>query len=98
MTIYLIVVICSYFAFTNTTSYLLSISPLKTESSSEYDKNVTYWKFYCGLSVEHNGIYNEDDREIYFNSDDEKKVLYNYYRISQFVIEFSDELEREVNS
>jgi len=74
--IFLLVLLCSYFVFTNTTSYLLKISPLyKNNTIVEDGKNSTYWKFYCGLSVDANGLYNDKDVEAYFNSSDEKKLL-----------------------
>ena len=75
--IFLIILLVSYFSFTTLTTTLIKVSPLNTkvENSEKLEKNVTLWKFYCGLSVEHNGIYNVDDQEIYFNSDDEKGLL-----------------------
>ena len=73
--VFLLILSCTYFLFTNTTSYLLKISPLYKNNTQEEGNNSTYWKFYCGLSVESNGLYNDKDVETYFNSSDEKQVL-----------------------
>ena len=79
--IFLLVLTCTYFVFTNTTSFILKSSPLYKNDIVEEGKNSTYWKFYCGLSVEANGLYNDKDVETYFNSSDEKQLLLD--RINQ---------------
>lgn len=60
----------------------INLSPLHKETNSNsLDKNVTLWKFYCGLSDKYNGIYNVEDQEAYFNTNQEKELLEN--RIKQ---------------
>ena len=67
-------VIGVYLLITFSTSQILLHSPLFKNNNSE-DKNVTVWKFYCGLNDKYNGIYNEEDQNIYFSSDNEKELL-----------------------
>ena len=77
----------TYLLLTTLTSQLLLISPLHQNIKGEnLDKNVTLWKFYCGLNNDHNGIYNEEDVERYFNTDDEKELLLN--RIKEDKLKF----------
>ena len=61
----------SYFIFTFIISFLFSISSINTNLSN----NSGLWKFYCGLNYETNGIYNVDDDNRFFNSDDKNKLL-----------------------
>ena len=68
------VCILSYFLLTNLTTQVLMHSPLYKNTNNQ-DKNVTVWKFYCGLSDKYNGLYNEEDVNKYFNTDDEKGLL-----------------------
>ena len=74
---YLLIFLFTYFAFTTFTTKMISISPIyKTISTEEkQDKNATLWKFYCGLNDQYNGIYNEEDVDAYFNTDNEKELL-----------------------
>ena len=74
---YLIVFLFTYFAFTTFTTKMISISPIYQSINTEekQDKNVTLWKFYCGLSDKYNGLYNEEDVEAYFNTNEEKELL-----------------------
>lgn len=71
--------ILSYVLITNILTLALYSTPLfKTyKEDNNLVKNVTYWKFYCGLNVEHNGIYNNDDVEKYFSTNNEKELLIN---------------------
>ena len=69
------IVLLTYFALTTLTSQVLLMSPLHKEVESKEDKNVTLWKFYCGLSDKYNGIYNEEDVQSYFNTNKEKELL-----------------------
>ena len=61
----------SYFIFTFIISFLFSISSINTNLSN----NSGLWKFYCGLNYETNGIYNVDDDNRFFNSNDKNKLL-----------------------
>ena len=65
-----------YFVCTTLTTVLLNNSVLfKNTDETTVDKNVTLWKFYCGLNVEHNGIYNDEDATKYFTTNEEKELL-----------------------
>ena len=75
--IHLGMILLTYFACTTCTSQLLLMSPLHKNVENQLDKNVTLWKFYVGLSDEHNGIYNDDDVQAYFNTNEEKELLMN---------------------
>ena len=66
-----------YFLITISTSQILLHSSLYSNLYNSVDKNVTVWKFYCGLNDKYNGIYNEEDQNIYFNSNNEKELLVN---------------------
>ena len=66
-----------YFLITISTSQILLHSSLYSNLDNSIDKNVTVWKFYCGLNDKYNGIYNEEDQNIYFNSNNEKELLVN---------------------
>lgn len=67
----IIILIAVYFLSQFTFSTLLEISPLNTR----FQNNVPYWKFYCGLNDKHNGIFNEDDQTVFFNSNKQKELL-----------------------
>ena len=67
----IIILIAVYFLSQFTFSTLLEISPLNTR----FQNNVPYWKFYCGLNDKHNGIFNEDDQAVFFNSNKQKELL-----------------------
>ena len=84
--LYLFIVLASYFSFTTMTNQIIIHSPLNTAVSEEakLDKNVTLWKFYCGLSTKHNGIYNEEDQNMYFNTDQEKELLMERIKNDKF--------------
>ena len=71
------VILLTYFALTTLTSQIILLSPLnnKVENKESLNKNVTLWKFYCGLNDEHNGIYNNEDVEKYFATNQEKELL-----------------------
>lgn len=67
-----IVTLILVYLITNTIfSSLVYLSPLKTK----LENNSGLWKFYCGLSYNHNGIYNEEDQNKFFNSNNQKKLL-----------------------
>lgn len=61
----------SYFIFTFIISLLFSISSINTNLSN----NSGVWKFYCGLNYDTNGIYNVEDDNRFFNSNDKNKLL-----------------------
>ncbi len=69
------IILLTYFLLTALTSQALLLSPLHKNIDNNLDKNVTLWKFYCGLNDEHNGIYNEEDVQSYFNTNQEKELL-----------------------
>ena len=60
-----------YFLFNTLISSVFYISPLHTRLDNKYPD----WKFYCGLSVEHNGFYNAIDDNNYFSSNHKEKLL-----------------------
>ncbi len=68
------VCLITYFLLTTLTTQVLMHSPLYKVDNKQ-DKNVTAWKFYCGLNDEHNGLYNEEDVNRYFNTNDEVGLL-----------------------
>ena len=71
-----------YYLCTTLTTIALNNSILfKNTDETTIDKNVTLWKFYCGLNVNHNGLYNEESATEYFTSSNEKELLIN--RIKQ---------------
>ncbi len=61
----------SYFVFSFIIGLLFSISSLNTNLSN----NSGLWKFYCGLNYDTNGIYNVEDDNRFFNSNDKNKLL-----------------------
>ena len=69
----LVLLIGVYFIFTNLVSVLVYISPLKTKLNNSYPE----WKFYCGLSNKYNGIYNNEDQEVFFKEENKKELLVN---------------------
>ena len=73
------VCVVTYFLVTTLISEAIALSPLNTqvENKESLDKNATLWKFYCGLSDKYNGIYNVEDQDVYFNSSDEKALLFD---------------------
>lgn len=82
---YILVLLITYFIFTNATTFILNSSPLyKNTSNDQVDKNVTIWKFFCGLSTKHNGIYNEEDVNAYFNTNKEKELLIERIKEDKF--------------
>lgn len=67
-----IVTLILVYLITNTIfSSLVYLSPLKTK----LENNSGLWKFYCGLSYNRNGIYNEEDQNKFFNSNNQKELL-----------------------
>ncbi|MBO4601346.1 MAG: glycosyltransferase family 39 protein [Bacilli bacterium] len=63
--------IVTYFTFNILISNIVYMTPLKTKLGNKYPE----WKVYCGLSVKHNGIYNEEDQNTFFESNNKKEVL-----------------------
>lgn len=61
----------TYLLFNILVSSIIYISPLHTR----LENNAKEWKFYCGLSTKYNGIYNEEDQEVFFNSNNRKGLL-----------------------
>ena len=70
----------SYFIFTFIIGLLFSISSINTNLSN----NSGLWKFYCGLNYETNGIYNVEDDNRYFNSNDKNKLLVDRIKDNSF--------------
>ena len=70
-------VLVTYFSITTLSTQILLHTPLftKTDNDPSYKKDVTLWKFYCGLNKEYNGLYNEEDANTYFQSDNSKELL-----------------------
>jgi len=67
-----LLIIVTYFVLFNSISLILNLTPVKTKLNN----NSGYWKFYCGLNYESNGIYNDKDAITYFNENkDGKKLL-----------------------
>lgn len=52
-------------------SSLLSISPIHMK----FKNNAPLWKFYCGLSYKYNGLYSEEEQDIFFTSSNQKELL-----------------------
>lgn len=70
----ILLIIISYFVIFNSISIIISLTPIKTKLTN----NSGYWKFYCGLNYESNGIYNNSDAVHYFNENkDGKELLIN---------------------
>lgn len=83
---HVITLLVTYLLLTNLLTFLLNISPLykNIDKKNAIDKDVTVWKFYCGLNTEHNGIYNNDDGERYFSTNNEKALLMERIRQDKF--------------
>jgi hypothetical protein len=52
-------------------SNILLLTPLNTK----LENKASLWKFYCGLNYEYNGIYNEEDQDVFFNTSNQKELL-----------------------
>ena len=52
-----------------------SIFLQESRLNTKFQNNAPYWKFYCGLSDKYNGLFNEEDQEVFFNSDNQKELL-----------------------
>ena len=70
---YTSVLLITYLIVNTIISSIIFISPIKTKLVN----NAPYWKFYCGLSDKHNGLYNEEDQTVFFNSNYQKELLIN---------------------
>ncbi len=68
---YTSMLVITYLVVNTIISSLVYISPIKTKLVN----NSPYWKFYCGLSDKHNGLYNEEDQSVFFNSNNQKELL-----------------------
>ena len=68
---YTSMLVITYLVVNTIISSLVYISPIKTKLVN----NSPYWKFYCGLSDKHNGLYNEEDQTVFFNSNNQKELL-----------------------
>ena len=68
---YTSMLVITYLVVNTIISSLVYISPIKTKLVN----NSPYWKFYCGLSDKHNGLYNEEDQTVFFNSNNKKELL-----------------------
>ncbi len=67
----ILLIIVTYFIIFNSISIIISLTPIKTKLTN----NSGYWKFYCGLNYESNGIYNNEDAITYFNENKDGKEL-----------------------
>ena len=63
--------IVTYLLFNIMVSNIVYLTPLHTKLNNNYPE----WKFYCGLSNKHDGLYNEEDQNIFFNTKDKQKLL-----------------------
>lgn len=72
--------IITYLVFTNLVSILVYISPINKKLTNSYPE----WKFYCGLSEKYNGIYNNEDQEVFFNETNKKDLLINRINDEKF--------------
>ena len=70
---YTSIMIIVYFLTNALISTLLFVSPI----NSNLKNNAPLWKFYCGLSYKYNGIYNEEDEKVFFNTSNQKELLLN---------------------
>ena len=61
----------TYILFTILISNLVYLSPINKQLTNSYPE----WKFFCGLSSAHNGIYNNEDQEVFFKKGTNKKEL-----------------------
>ena len=52
-------------------SSLLYASPI----NMKFKNNAPLWKFYCGLSYKYNGLYSEEEQDIFFTSSNQKELL-----------------------
>ena len=68
------------------TSFMIANIVFVTPIHSKLNNQYPGWKFYCGLSVEHNGLYNSDDEMIYFSSNQKKELLQK--RIQEYKFQF----------
>lgn len=80
------IVLLSYFLLTTLTQHLILISPLnnQVDNKESLNKNATLWKFYCGLSDKHNGLYNTEDVNTYFETDNPKELLIERIKNDKF--------------
>ena len=60
-------------------TYLIIISSVSTIVNIKYNSNLKnnspLWKFYVGLNIKNNGMYNEYDQNIFFKSNNQKELL-----------------------
>ena len=60
-------------------TYLIIISSVSTIVNIKYNYNLKnnspLWKFYVGLNIKNNGMYNEYDQNIFFKSNNQKELL-----------------------
>ena len=75
-----VILILGYFVFTNFLSLLVYVSPINKKLTNSYPE----WKFYCGLSSKYNGIYNEEDQQIFFASENKKELLVDRIKEEKF--------------
>ena len=61
----------TYFLLGIVFSTVLYASPIHMK----FKNNAPLWKFYCGLSYDYNGLYSEEDQEVFFSSDHPKELL-----------------------
>lgn len=63
-------------------SNIVYLTPLHTKLKNNYPE----WKFYCGLSEKYNGIYNEEDQEVFFHTQNKKELVKNRIKEEKFKI------------
>ena len=60
-------------------TYLIIITSVSTIINIKYNSNLKnnspLWKFYVGLNIKNNGMYNEYDQNIFFKSNNQKELL-----------------------
>ncbi len=77
----ILIIVGTYIILTNSISLVISLTPINTKLTNNYST----WKFYCGLSDKHNGIYNEEDQTAYFSKNvDTNKLLIDRIKKDKF--------------
>ena len=56
---------------------LINLLLFNTNLHTKLDNKAPLWKFYCGLSYDYNGRYNEADEQVFFSSNNQKELLIN---------------------
>ena len=64
------IIIITYLIITTSITNIIKIN-----YNSNLKNNSPLWKFYCGLNIKYNGMYNEYDQNIFFKSNNQKELL-----------------------